>query len=135
MPAIVGQIDRIVRPHMDAVRALILAFAPGPQEVSVAVEHRDRVLAATESIDIVLGVDADRGDLLERPAVRQLRPVLDDAVLEVAGANDFCHCVLLNAPARISAMSGCKPAAAYRERIAATASMTPRRHRGRRASR
>src|SRR5205085_3552331 len=94
MPAIVGQIDRIVRPHMDAVRARILAFAPGPQEVSVAVEHHDRVLAATEGIDIVLGVDADRGDLLERPAVRQLRPVLDDAVLEVTGAYDFCHCVL-----------------------------------------
>src|SRR5271156_1863926 len=94
MAAIVGQVDRIIRPHMEAVSPRILAFAPRPQEFSVAVEHHDRMLAAVEGIDIVLVVDPDGGNLLEGPAVGELRPILDDAVLEVAGTYDLCHCVL-----------------------------------------
>src|SRR5215813_3457673 len=49
------------------------------------------MVAAVEDIDIVLGVDPNRADFLERPAVRQLRPILDDAVFEVATANDDRH--------------------------------------------
>src|SRR5262249_7534049 len=82
------QIDRVVRPHMDAVRPRILALSPGAQEIAVAVEHHHRMLSAAKGIDIVVLVDADRGDLLERPAVRQFRPVLDDAVLVVAASAD-----------------------------------------------
>src|SRR5215472_1606551 len=91
MAAVVGKVERIVGPHMDAMRPRVLAFAPGAQEIAVAVEYDDRVLAARERIDIVLAVDPDRGDLLERPAVRELRPILDDAILKVAGADDLCH--------------------------------------------
>src|SRR5580704_13962830 len=76
---------------MDAVSARILALAPGSQEVSVAVEYHDRALATIEGIDVVLAVHADCRDLLERPPVRQLRPVLDDPVLEVAGTDDLSH--------------------------------------------
>ncbi len=91
MAAIIGQIDRIVRPHMDAVRPRILPLAPGAQKAPFAVEHHDRVLAAIEDIDIVLVVDPDRADLLERPTIRQLRPILDDTVFEIASANDDRH--------------------------------------------
>jgi hypothetical protein len=91
MAAIVGQIDRIVRPHMNAVSPRIMALTPGAQKIALAIEHQDRVFAAVEDVDIVLGVDPDRPDLLERPTVRQLRPILDDAVLEIAGANNDRH--------------------------------------------
>ena len=67
--AIVGQVDRIVGAHMDAVGAGILTLAPRAQKLAGAVEHHHRVLAAIEHIDIVVGVGADRADLLERPAV------------------------------------------------------------------
>jgi hypothetical protein len=91
MPAIIGQVNRFVRSHMDAMRPRILALTPGAQKITLAIEHHDRVFAAVEHIDIVLGVDPDRPDLLERPAVRQFRPILDDAVLEIAGAHDDRH--------------------------------------------
>src|SRR5712672_3608358 len=91
MAAIIGQIDRIVRPHMNAVRPRILALAPRAQEVALAIEYHDRVFPAVENIDVVVGADPDRPDLLEGPSVRQLRPILDDAVLEIAGANNDRH--------------------------------------------
>ena len=67
------------------------ALAPGAQEIAVAVEHHHRVLAAIEDVDLVLAVDADRGDVLERPAVGQLRPVLDHAVAILAISDDGSH--------------------------------------------
>src|SRR5260370_41979479 len=76
---------------MPAVRPRILPFPPGPQKIALAIEHHDRVFSAVEDIDIVLGVDPDRPDFLERPPVRQLCPILDDAVFEIAGANDDRH--------------------------------------------
>src|SRR5947209_4245306 len=88
MAAIVGEVDRLVRPYMHAVRARVLPLAPGAQELAVTVEHHHRVVAAIEHIDVVLRVDADGAHFLERPAVRQFRPVLDNAVFEVAGADD-----------------------------------------------
>src|SRR5215471_11140935 len=91
MPTVVSQIDRIVRPHMDAMRPRVLPFAPGTQEIAVAVEHHDRVLAPIEGKDIVLAVDADCSNLFERPALRQLRPILNDVILEVASADNLCH--------------------------------------------
>ncbi len=89
--AVIGQVDAVVRPHVDAMGARPQAFAPGAQEIALAVEHHDRVFAAIERVNIVLGVDPDGGDLLERPAGRQLRPILDDAVFEVAATDDFWH--------------------------------------------
>jgi len=77
MAAIIGQIDRVVRSHMDAMRSRVLAFAPRAQEIARAIEHHDRVFATVEDVDIVSTVDPNCTDLLERPAVRQLRPILD----------------------------------------------------------
>ena len=93
MAAVVGQVDRVVGAHMDAVGARILAFAPGAQKISLAVEHHHRVLAAPEGVDIVVLVDADRGHFLERPFVWQFRPILDDPVFVVAVANDDRQCI------------------------------------------
>ena len=80
---------------MDAVRARVLPLAPGAQEVAVLIEHHHRVIAAIEGVDVVVGVDPDRGDLFEGPAVGQLRPVLDDPVCEFAAADRDCHVPVL----------------------------------------
>src|SRR5262249_19909295 len=76
---------------MDAVRPRIPALAPGAQKIALTVEHHDRVLAAVEDVYIVFGINPHGPDLLERPSVRQLRPILDDAVFEIPAANDNCH--------------------------------------------
>ena len=67
------------------------ALAPGAQEVALAVEHDHRVLAAVEHVDAVLAVHRDRGDVLELPALGQLRPVLHHAVAVLAAAQDRRH--------------------------------------------
>src|SRR3954469_26002524 len=75
MPAIVGQENRSVGRHMNAVLSRILALTPGAQEISLAVEDHHRMLAAIEDIDIVFTVDTDPADFLERPALRKFRPI------------------------------------------------------------
>src|SRR3954468_22935390 len=91
MPAIVGQVYRLVRANVDAVGAWILTLAPGTQEIAIAVEHHHRVIPAVEHVHVVVRIDPDRADLLERPAVRQLRPLLDYPVSEVAAADRNRH--------------------------------------------
>ena len=94
--AVVGQPDRVVGRHVDAVRAVEHPLAPGAQEVAVAVEHDHRVLAAVEDVDVVLLVDPDRGDVgVELPPRRQLRPVVDDLVAVGARAQYDRHGVPL----------------------------------------
>jgi hypothetical protein len=46
------------------------------------------MLAAIEDIDVVVFVDADRGNLLERPAGRQLGPVGHHAEFEITATDD-----------------------------------------------
>jgi hypothetical protein len=86
--AVVGQPYRVVGRHEHAVRARKQTFAERAQEVSVAVEYDHRMLAAIEDVDVVVPVDADVADLLERPARWELRPVLDGLVRVVAAADD-----------------------------------------------
>ena len=90
MVAVVGQPDRVVGRHEHAMGARIDALTPGPQEVSVAVEHDHRVLAAVEDIDVVVAVHADAADFLERPAGGQFCPVLH-RFIGVFAAADGCH--------------------------------------------
>ncbi len=79
--AVVGEPESVVRRHVDAVRAAKHPFAPGAQEVALAVEHDHRVLAPIEGVHPVLRVDPDRGHVgVELPPRRQLRPVVDDLV-------------------------------------------------------
>ena len=74
--AVVGQPQRVVGRHVDAVRAVEDALAPGAQEVALAVEDDHRVRAAVERVDPVLPVHPDRGHVrVELPPGRQLRPV------------------------------------------------------------
>jgi len=81
MVAVVGQPDRVVRRHEDAVGARVDPLAPGAQEVALAVEHAHRVLAAVEGIDVVVLVDADRGNVgVELHPRRQLGPAIVDLV-------------------------------------------------------
>jgi len=47
-----------------------------------------RVLTAVEDINVVVTIDADPTNLLERPAVGQFCPLGNDAVSELAGSDD-----------------------------------------------
>src|SRR5437899_11560745 len=96
MATIVGQEHRVVGRHVDAVRPRILPLAPRAQKIAGTVEHHHRVLAAIEDVDIVVAVDADPADLLERPALGQFGPVGVDLVFELACPDDH-HCLSLAA--------------------------------------
>src|SRR6266513_566157 len=91
MSTVVGEEHRIVRCYVDAVRTRVLALTPRSQEVAFAVEHHHRMVSAIEDIDIVVAVDPDPADLLERPAIRQLRPVGIDLISIVAASHDHRH--------------------------------------------
>src|SRR3954467_9957406 len=91
MSTVVGEEHRIVRCYVDAVRTRVLALAPRSQEVAFAVEHHHRMVSAIEDVDIVVAVDPDPTDLLERPAIRQLRPVGIDLISIVAASHDHRH--------------------------------------------
>src|SRR5229473_1519793 len=88
MSAVVCQEHRVVGRDVDAVSAWVLCFAPGTQEVAGAVEHHHRMLAAVEDINVIVPIDADPADFLERPAVWQLRPISVDQISVGATAND-----------------------------------------------
>src|SRR5262249_50942770 len=102
--AVIGQPDRIVSPHMDAVRPGKDAFAPGTQEIAVPVEHHDRVLAAIKGIDVIVSVDADRGDVAQHNLIGRLGPIVADGVSELPAAELYRHaslpCVLMFAESR-----------------------------------
>ena len=81
MVAVIGQPERFVRRHEDAMRPHEDALAPAAQQIAVAVEDAHRMLAAVEGIDIVVLVDADRRDIgVEFVAGRQFRPALGNLV-------------------------------------------------------
>src|SRR5262249_29519330 len=91
MGAVVGHVEAVVGTYVNAVRAGPQPLAPGRQKIAVAIKHHHRVFAAVEGVDPILAVDADSGDFLEGPAVGELSPVVDDAVSEVASADDVRH--------------------------------------------
>src|ERR1044071_6416289 len=92
MVAVIGAIERVVRPDMQTVGAVEQRLAPGIEQVSIAVEDHHRVLAAIEHIDPVLPIDGDRSDVSEAPTRRQFCPVADDPVGVLAGADDAVRC-------------------------------------------
>ena len=93
------QVLVVVNVHTVCVRKLSLA--PRGQEVAVAVEDYQGVLAAVEEIDTVLGV-CDDGRLPQHPAFGQLLPVGNQLVGVLALANG-CH----RGPPVISALGLC----------------------------
>src|SRR5215469_17885276 len=96
MAAVIGQEHRVVRRHMNAMRARILAFTPGAQKIAGAIEDHHRVFAAVEHVDVVVAVDANPADLLERPAVGQLRPVGVDLVSKPPASDDHPYSPLVH---------------------------------------
>jgi hypothetical protein len=89
--AVVGQVEDVVGVDVQAVRARVLALAPGAQEVARAVEHDHGVLAAIEHVDVVLAVAGHRGGVLEPPALGELRPVLHHAVAVLTAPKNDRH--------------------------------------------
>src|SRR5712692_5388862 len=74
---IVGEPHGSVGIDGDAVGAPHVSLAPGANELAVAVEDDDGMLAPREAEDIVLGVHGYARDLHEVPAVRELAPAID----------------------------------------------------------
>src|SRR6516164_4224902 len=95
MVAIVRQPDRVIGRDMHAVRLAMGpgkdAFAPGAQQVAIAVEYRNRMVAAIEGVDVILAVDPDRGAIAEHDLVRDLRPALLDLERPFAAAERHGH--------------------------------------------
>ena len=87
------QIDRVVGSHVHAMGTGEHAFAPGTQKVALAVEHDHRMLAAVEHVDVVVAIDANGANLVERPAIRQAAPAFLDAITIVSGAQNHGHAV------------------------------------------
>ena len=84
MVSAVGGVDVAVEADAEAVGEgeVVLAadLAPGVEEAPFPVEDHHWVGAATEDEDVVVRVDADVGDLDERPSLRTLEEALDDLV-------------------------------------------------------
>src|SRR5215472_4980341 len=95
MIAVVRQPDRVIGRDMHAVRLAMgpgkVAFAPGAQQVAIAVEYRNRMVAAIEGVDVILAVDPDRGAIAEHDLVRDLRPALLDLERPLAAAEHHGH--------------------------------------------
>src|SRR6185437_1347062 len=91
MVAVIGAPDRLVRPHVDAVRAMEQPLAPRGEEIALAIEDDHRVGAAIEDVDAVAMIDGDPRDLLQRPAVGQPAPALRDAIEEATGPERHRH--------------------------------------------
>ena len=91
---IVREPERAVGPDGDPVRPSEHAFSPRSEEVPLAVEHDDRVLASVEDVDVVLGVDGDARRLDERPPLGKPSPPLDRPVVharDLLGRRLYCH--------------------------------------------
>ncbi len=62
---------------------------PSPQErkkVAVAVEDDDRMLAARETINLILVIDRDRRHFMKGPVVGQFSPSFDHFVAKLAAS-------------------------------------------------
>ena len=92
--AVVGAIEIVVGVDVQAMGAAKQAFAPACDEIAVAVEHDNRMVAAVEDVDAVLAVDRDGGDVGEPPPLRQLCPILHHAVAMFARAESGRHVFL-----------------------------------------
>src|SRR5437879_2379605 len=90
---VVRQVDGVVRSHVNSVGALEHAISPRAQVVPVAVEHHHRMIATMERVDAIVAVDTDRRNVAELPRFRPFDPILEDAILVVAAAEDCGHAV------------------------------------------
>src|SRR5437762_2154622 len=89
--AVIGQPDRVVGRHVDAMGPGEDALAPGAQQIASLIEDRDRVIAAIEGVDIVLAVDPDCGAIAEHDLIGYLGPALLDLETPLAAAEPLRH--------------------------------------------
>src|SRR4029453_15595185 len=78
---VVGEPHRPVGADRDAVRPAEDALAPRAKKIPVAIEHDDRMLAAIEEMNVVLGVHGAARRLHEKPCLGQAPPALDRPVV------------------------------------------------------
>ena len=77
MVAIISTVDGVVRPDVDSMGpAREDPFTPRTQEIALTIENDNRMLAACDQVDIVLGVDIDPGHFDIASALWELAPVL-----------------------------------------------------------
>ena len=88
-------VEVIVAVDEHAVGIGQLAFSPGVQEIAVAVQDDQGVIAPVEEIHPVLGV-GDDGRLAQHPAFRQLLPVFHLLIYVGARAYSDHWCLLLS---------------------------------------
>jgi hypothetical protein len=86
---VVGEPEVVFAVDEDAMRADEHALAPGIQEPAFLVEDDDRVLAAIEDVDPILGIARHASHFDEAPALRHVLPAFDDFVFDAVRAQ--CH--------------------------------------------
>src|SRR5215475_6122208 len=75
--AVISTVDGVVRADMDGMGpAGEEPFTPRTQEIALTIENDNRMLAACDQVDIVLGVDIDPRHFDIAPALWELAPVL-----------------------------------------------------------
>src|SRR5262245_4834501 len=73
--AIIRTVDGVVRADVDGMGpAREESFAPRTQEVAFTIEHDNRMLAAGDQVNIILGVDIDPRHFNIAPALWELVP-------------------------------------------------------------
>ena len=72
-----------------------MAFAEGPDKVSIPVEHDDWLFSPGEDKNVVMRVDGHAGTFFEGHAVGQLGPILNEVVAEIANTEYLWHDVHL----------------------------------------
>jgi hypothetical protein len=90
--AVVHEVDGLIRTDMHAVRSVAkLSLAERAQEVAVAVEHTNRVLAAVENVYVVVSVYGDARYIDEFPAWGQFFPIFHGFEEQVSATDCRCH--------------------------------------------
>src|SRR5579871_159646 len=84
MVAVVGTIEGVVRPDMQAVRVAEELLPPAVDKAAVAIEDDHRVRAAVEQQHAVLPVHRDRGHVAELDLLRQLAPIRQGPIGPIA---------------------------------------------------
>src|SRR5215510_12231980 len=91
--AIISTVDGVVRAKVDGMGpARKEPFTPRTQEIALTIENDNRMLAACNQVNIVLGVDIDSCHFDIAPAFWELAPVLHRFIgIRTATEHDVWH--------------------------------------------
>ena len=85
MVKVISQIDHVIRPDPDPVRASEKPFTPGKQQCPSRVENSNRVVATIENEDSVFRVRGHGGHFFDVPVDRPFGPIGNWSITEFAG--------------------------------------------------